>query len=277
MKRLLLPFRKDYRRNRRYYRLLKEIFGLVPNNIELYKLALVHRSASLYVEDGPPVNNERLEFLGDAILEAIVSDYLFIEFPDKNEGFLTQIRSKIVSRSSLNEIAVKIGLDRYVIVQYSNNHIQKHLYGDALEAIIGAIYLDKGYDYVNRLVINEVFSKNLNLGQITQVETDFKSRLIEWCQKHKLAVRFDTSPAPYYNDHTPSFVCRIRIDGQPPLGTGKGLSKKEAEQQAARESLSAIRKSKELREQLISVSTLPEDSKDDPDESELPDVVQVHT
>jgi len=200
-----------------------------------------------------PVNNERLEFLGDAILEAIVSDYLFIEFPDKSEGFLTQIRSKIVSRSSLNEIAVKIGLDKHVIVQYSNNHIQKHLYGDALEAMIGAIYLDKGYDFVNRLVINEILSKNLNLSQITLIETDFKSRLIEWCQKHKLGVQFDTMPSAHYNDHTPSFICQIYIEDEP-LGKGNGFSKKEAEQQAAHESMTAIRKNKELRDRLVSVS-----------------------
>ena len=249
-KRLFLPFTSEYRKNTRYYKILHDIFGLVPNNIELYKLALIHRSASLYMDEtGVPVNNERLEFLGDAILEAIVSDYLFIEFPDKSEGFLTQIRSKIVSRASLNEIAVKIGLDKHVIVQYSNNHIQKHLYGDALEAMIGAIYLDKGYEYVNRLVINEILAKNLSLDQITQIETDFKSRLIEWCQKHKLKVVFDTIPSAHYNDHTPSFVCQIIIADEP-LGTGKGLSKKEAEQQAAHETMSAIRKSKELRERL---------------------------
>jgi ribonuclease-3 len=247
MKHLLLPFRKDYRRNRQYYRLLKNIFGIVPNNIELYKLALVHRSVSLHAgERGAPVNNERLEYLGDAVLEAIVSDFLFIEFPDKNEGFLTQIRSKIVSRVSLNEIAVRIGLDRHVIVQYNSNHIQKHLYGDALEAMIGAIYLDKGYNFVNRLVINHIIGKNLNLDKVSQVETDFKSRLIEWCQKHKLGLRFETLPAANHN----GFVSRILIRREL-LGTGTGPSKKEAEQQAAHESMSAIRKSKELRERLL--------------------------
>ncbi|MDL2230572.1 ribonuclease III [Alistipes sp. OttesenSCG-928-L06] len=254
-KRILLRFRKDYRQDERYYKILNDIFGLTPNNIELYKLALIHRSASVYMEEGGiPVNNERLEFLGDAILEAIVSDYLFIEFPDKSEGFLTQIRSKIVSRASLNEIAVKIGLDKHVIVQYSNNHIQKHLYGDALEAMIGAIYLDKGYDFVNRLVINDILGKNLSLDQITQIETDFKSRLIEWCQKHKLKVVFDTMPSADYHDHTPSFTCQIVVAAEP-LGKGKGLSKKEAEQHAAHESMSAIRKNKELRDRLIALHT----------------------
>ena len=250
-------FRKDYRRNRRYYALLKEIFGLVPNNIELYKLALIHRSASFYAgESRSPVNNERLEYLGDAVLEAIVSDYLFIEFPGKNEGFLTQIRSKIVSRASLNEIAVRIGLDKHVIVQYSSNHIQKHLYGDALEAMIGAIYLDKGYNFTNRLVINNILDRHLNLDKVSQVETDFKSRLIEWGQKHRLKVIFDTMPSKYHTDHAPEFLCRVLVGGEP-LGLGEGSSKKEAEQQAATESMAILRKDKEIRERLRRPDELP--------------------
>ncbi len=256
MKRLLLPFRKDYRRNKRYYALLKAVFGLRPNNIELYKLALIHRSSSFYADDGTAVNNERLEFLGDAILEAIVSDYLFIEFPDRNEGFLTQIRSKIVSRSSLNDIAVRIGLDKHVIVQYSNNHVQKHLYGDALEAMIGAIYLDKGYDYVNRLVIHRILGKNLNLDQVTQVETDFKSRLIEWCQKNKLSIAFDTTPSEGYHDHTPLFMSRIVV-GRQVIGFGEGYSKKEAEQVAAQSAMATVKKDRTLRDKLIEGSSFP--------------------
>ena len=250
-------FRKDYRQNKRYYVLLKDIFGLVPNNIELYKLALIHRSASFHTDESRgPVNNERLEYLGDAVLEAIVSDFLFVEFPDKNEGFLTQIRSKIVSRTSLNEIAVRIGLDKHVIVQYSSNHIQKHLYGDALEAMIGAIYLDKGYDFVNRLVINDILRKTLNLNRLTQIETDFKSRLIEWGQKHKLKVVFDTDPAMHHTDHTPGFICRVLV-GTTTLGTGEGPSKKEAEQQAAADSMAILRKDKDIRERLRTPDELP--------------------
>jgi ribonuclease-3 len=249
VKSLILSLRKRFHRDRKYYRLLDDLFGLCPNNIELYKLALIHRSSSLYADDGMPVNNERLEFLGDAILEAIVSDYLFIEFPDRNEGFLTQIRSKIVSRSSLNDIAMQIGLDRHVIVQYSNNHIQKHLYGDALEAMIGAIYLDKGYDYVNRLVINRILGKYLNLDRVTQVETDFKSRMIEWCQKHKFPIVFNTTPSEGYHDHTPLFVSRILV-AREVIGEGEGFSKKEAEQTAARAAMTAVKRDRDLRERL---------------------------
>jgi ribonuclease-3 len=256
LKSLLLPFRKRFHKDRKYYRLLDELFGVCPNNIELYKLALIHRSASVYADDGVAVNNERLEFLGDAILEAIVSDYLFIEYPDRNEGFLTQIRSKIVSRSSLNDIAVRIGLDKYVIVQYSSNHIQKHLYGDALEAMIGAIYLDKGYDFANRLVIRRILGKNLNLERVTQTETDFKSRLIEWCQKHKLAIVFDTTPSEGYHDHTPIFASRILV-AREMIGFGEGFSKKEAEQAAARAAMATVRKDRELRDKLSAYASCP--------------------
>ena len=148
--------RRNYGQDKEYYRIIDELFGFVPHNIELYKLALIHKSASLVLEDGRPINNERLEFLGDAVIEAVTSDYLFIEYPDRDEGFLTQLRSKIVSRQSLNELAVKIGLDRHVISNASTSITQKHIYGDAFEAMIGAVYLDQGYEFTNRLLINRI-------------------------------------------------------------------------------------------------------------------------
>lgn len=229
---LLKPLRKRFGADREYYKILDSIFGIYPNNIELYKLALIHRSASLFLDDGTPINNERLEFLGDAILESIVSDYLFIEFPERNEGFLTQMRSKIVSRSTLNELCVNMGLDRYIISQSGGAYIQKHLYGDALEAMIGAIYLDKGYDFANRLIINDILCKNINLEHMTITETDFKSRLIEWCQKSKHTIHFTTSYAPESTMHHPVFRAQISIDSLE-VAYGNGASKKEAEQNAA--------------------------------------------
>ncbi|KAA2647288.1 ribonuclease III, partial [Alistipes onderdonkii] len=175
------------------------MFGFIPNNIELYKLALIHKSASLVLEDGRPINNERLEFLGDAVIEAVTSDYLFIEYPDRDEGFLTQLRSKIVSRQSLNELAVKIGLDRHVISNASTSITQKHIYGDAFEAMIGAVYLDQGYEFTNRLLINRIYFQALNLDELTESETDFKSRLIEWCQKNHLKIVFRTGNDKEYS------------------------------------------------------------------------------
>lgn len=227
-----LFFRLRYSPDKTYYRIANELFGICPNNIELYKLALIHRSASLFLDDGTPINNERLEFLGDAVIESIVSDYLFIEFPEANEGFLTQLRARLVSRSALNRLAQKIGLDRYIITQAHNTYSQKHLFGDALEAMMGAVYLDKGYDFANRLLINRLLKKYVDLDGMTEQETDFKSRLIEWSQKNKSDLRFDTSPSERYTNQSPHFRTRVYIGGQC-AGTGEGHSKKSSEQKAA--------------------------------------------
>lgn len=228
---LVRPFRKKSDGDAYYYRIVKDIFGFRPGNIELYKLALIHKSASVAMPDGVPFNNERLEFLGDAVLEAIVSDYLFIEFPQSDEGFLTQMRSKIVSRSTLNDLCVQIGLSDHIISQ-SAGYSQKHLHGDALEAIIGAIYLDKGYDFVNRLIINDLFARYLDLESMTSTETDYKSRLIEWCQKGRHSIRFDTRPDSESSSHSPKFRSVVIIDNME-MGYGFGFTKKEAEQNAA--------------------------------------------
>lgn len=228
---LVRLFRKKSDGDIFYYRIIKDIFGFRPGNIELYKLALIHKSASVAMPDGIPVNNERLEFLGDAVLETIVSDYLFIEFPLRDEGFLTQMRSKIVSRSTLNDLCVKIGLADHIISQ-SAGYAQKHLHGDALEAMIGAIYLDKGYDFTNRLLINDLFERCLDLESMTATETDYKSRLIEWCQKSRHSIRFNTRSDGESSAHTPKFRSVAVIDNME-MGYGFGSTKKEAEQNAA--------------------------------------------
>ncbi len=229
---LLRPIRKRFGKDRKYYEMLDEIFGIYPNNIELYKLALVHKSASILLSDGTSINNERLEFLGDAVLEAIASDFLFIEFPGQNEGVLTKMRSQIVSRATLNEIAEQIGLADHV-VSHSNGLFQhKHLNGDAMEAMIGAIYLDKGYDFTNRLLINGVIREYIDIENLSAAETDYKSRLIEWCQKEKRRIRFHTTRSERYTAKHPEFLSTIFIDDIE-VGHGSGDSKKEAEQNAA--------------------------------------------
>lgn len=225
------PFRKRFGRDRHYYRILDGIFGIYPNNIELYKLALIHRSASQFLDDGMPINNERLEFLGDAVLETIISDHMFVEFPEGNEGFLTQMRSKAVSRVTLNDLCVKIGLAQHIRSNSGGSFVQKHLYGDALEAMIGAMYLDKGYNFTNRLVIG-IFSRYLSFDQMTTTETDFKSRLIEWCQKSKHTINFVTSFGEGSTSQHPVFRSAAVIDDME-VGYGIGASKKEAEQRAA--------------------------------------------
>ena len=229
---LLRPLRRRFGRDKEYYRMIDDMFGFVPNNIELYKLALIHKSASLVFDDGKQINNERLEFLGDAVIEAVTSDYLFIEFPDRDEGFMTQLRSKMVSRQSLNALAVKIGLDRHIISSGAGNSAQKHIFGDAFEAMMGAIYLDRGYEFVNRLLINDIFYHHQNLEELTESETDFKSRLIEWCQKNRHTVEFRTKHGQGYASNHPVFLATVLID-KVEAGHGIGDSKKEAEQRAA--------------------------------------------
>lgn len=222
--------RRRFGQDKHFYRVIDDMFGFIPHNIELYKLALIHKSASVEIESGRHVNNERLEFLGDAVIESITSDYLFIEFPDRDEGFMTQVRSKIVSRQSLNAIASKLGLDKHIISHAASNLTQKHIYGDAFEAMMGAIYLDMGYDFANRLLINDIFGRYLNLDDVLMSETDFKSRLIEWCQKNHYSIEFRTS-----GDHSsshPSFTSTVIIDGIA-VGHGTGDSKKAAEQNAS--------------------------------------------
>lgn len=232
---LLRPWRRNFGRDKEYYRAIDDIFGFIPNNIELYKLALIHKSASFVLADGTQMNNERLEYLGDAVIEAVTSDYLYIEFPDRSEGFLTQLRSKIVSRQSLNALAIKLGIDRLLVAHSGATISQKHIYGDAFEAMIGAIYLDQGYNFVNRLLINTIYGGMLDMETLTEEETDFKSRLIEWCQKNHHTVQFRTK----HGAQSGQFVSTIWIDDLE-VGHGRGTSKKEAEQNAARMMASSV-------------------------------------
>lgn len=209
--------------------MIDDMFGFIPHNIELYKAALIHKSASLEA-DGHTINNERLEFLGDAIIESVTSDYVFIEFPEYDEGALTKLRSKMVSRQSLNAVACSLGLDKCIICSRSVNLTQKHIYGDAFEAMMGAIYLDQGYDFTNRLLINYIYPTYLPLEEVNEQETDFKSRLIEWGQKNHHAVLFRTRGDSRSSGR--NFKCVVLIDNIE-VGHGVGTSKKEAEQNAA--------------------------------------------
>lgn len=224
---ILRPIKRNIGRDKYHYRAIDDMFGFIPNNIELYKVALIHKSSSLTYENHV-INNERLEFLGDAVIESVTSDYLFIEYPDYDEGKLTKLRSKIVSRQSLNRIASKIGLDQHLICSRALLATQKHLFGDAFEAMMGAIYLDQGYNFVNRLLINKIFTEYLSIEDVDEVENDFKSRLIEWGQKEHHTITFRTHSAG-----SEGFRSMVLIDNIE-SGHGIGTSKKEAEQDAAR-------------------------------------------
>lgn len=210
--------------------MIDDMFGFLPHNVELYKLALIHRSASVLI-DGHSINNERLEFLGDAVIESVTSDYLFIEFPEYQEGELTKLRSKLVSRQSLNAIASEIGLDKCLICRSVGNLAQKHMFGDAFEAMMGAIYLDQGYNFVNRLLINDIYPNHASIEEVDESETDFKSRLIEWGQKNHHTIHFRTK-GDGGKPGAQSFTCVVFVDSIE-VGHGVAASKKEAEQLAA--------------------------------------------
>ncbi|MBK7028181.1 MAG: ribonuclease III [Bacteroidales bacterium] len=156
----------------------------------MYKLAFRHKSLAKELTNGTRVSNERLEYLGDAILSAVVADYLFKIFPIKGEGFLTEMRSRIVSRASLNKLSQKLGLDKLIQVSTEGNNVYKSMNGDAFEALIGAIYLDKGYQFTRRIIIEKIILQHFDLDELENNDTNYKSRLIEWAQREKHSVEF---------------------------------------------------------------------------------------
>ncbi len=233
-------FRSRRSSDRHYRRLVRRVFGVRPHNLELYKMALIHKSASVVVAGSPPINNERLEFLGDAVLESVVSEMLFLRFPQANEGFLSQLRARMVSRSALNRLATDLGLAREVVAHSSRLlNDRNNLPGDAFEALVGALYLDKGYDRTNRVLLGKIFARDLDVDAVLSDDRDFKSRLIEWAQKNRISIEFRSRAAEDHADSRPHFVSTVLLGGQP-SGHGEDRSKKEAEQLAARMACAAL-------------------------------------
>jgi ribonuclease-3 len=219
---------------REFHSRLKKILGFRPGNLRLYEIAFIHRSATFTLPDGKKVNNERLEYLGDAILDAILSDYLFEKFPDASEGFMTKIRSRIVNREVLNHLAVSMGINKILISNVSSSHHTRNLYGDALEALIGSVFIDKGFKKTQKLFISEVLNKYLDLNVIINTDTDYKSLVFEWVQKNKSNLIFTYNEEYDFKQKKSVFSTTLIID-KIELGEGHGASKKEAEQEAASE------------------------------------------
>ena len=182
------------------------IVGFYPDRINLYKEAMTHRSSSIRSIKGRWVNNERLEFLGDAILDAIVADILYKKFEHKKEGFLTSTRSRIVQRETLNKLAADLGIDKLIVSSTRNLAHNTNIYGDALEALIGAIYLDQGYRVAKKFVYETMIKQHLSIEKVLKSEVDFKSRLIDWGQKLKVEVRFEVTDSSFDAQNTPVFV-----------------------------------------------------------------------
>jgi len=233
----LLPFRR-----KKFYGFIQTTTGCNPSNLEVYEQAMIHKSAMLKnSKTNKYTNNERLEYLGDAILGSIVAEVLYKYFPHKNEGFLTKTRSRIVNRSLLNSIALEMDLHKWVKTQSLLDVSQTSILGDALEALIGAVYLDKGYAKCKQFVQEKILNQYIDLQRIAREDNNFKSLLIEWGQKNKKSVNFITEELHSYSDSETSTKFKSKaLINEELLGEGEGHSKKEAQQNAAHQALDKI-------------------------------------
>ena len=239
-----MPIRRFYKLylspNRKYVKSLKNLLGFVPGNLSLYRLAFRHKSVAQNVKKGVKNSNERLEFLGDAVLGSVVAEVLFKLYPYEDEGFLTELRSKIVNRVNLNQLARKLGFDQ--LIQYDNRMVnttrQGSLLGDAFEALVGAIYLDKGYDFTKNFLVNHIIKSHIDIHRLEQTETNFKSKLIEWCQRHGKDITFELIENKD-GESNKLFTVQASIDGEI-MGQGKEFNKKNAEKLAAERACEAL-------------------------------------
>jgi ribonuclease-3 len=209
----------------------KHAFAFYPSDINLFLQAFRHKSVNML----PQQNNERLEFLGDSVLSSIMTDFVYTKYPDLGEGFLTQIRSKITNRAFLNKLALDLGFADFVeydkSIQFDNRPVS-NLFGNALEAFIGAIYLDKGYNFTRSFVIERCIGAHINIDSLEQIEDNYKGRLYELVQRDRKEIRFIMEETE--EEHHKIYTASVIIDGTE-LGRGKGYKKKVAEQQAAAE------------------------------------------
>ncbi|MBS1526197.1 MAG: ribonuclease III [Bacteroidetes bacterium] len=239
-----MPIRRLYKLylspNRKYVKSLKNLLGFVPGNLSLYRLAFRHKSVAQNVKKGVKNSNERLEFLGDAVLGSVVAEVLFKLYPYEDEGFLTELRSKIVNRGNLNQLARKLGFEQ--LIQYDNRMVnstrQGSLLGDAFEALVGAIYLDKGYDFTRNFLVNHIIKSHIDIRHLEQTETNYKSKLIEWCQRHGKDITFELIENQV-GESSKLFTVQVNIDGDI-MGMGKEFNKKNAEKLAAERACEAL-------------------------------------
>lgn len=236
---ILDEIRLLFRKDKESYLCFYKILGFYPRNIEIYQQALLHKSSSVKAK-GRLLNNERLEFLGDAILDAVVADIVYKRFEGKREGFLTNTRSKIVQRETLNQIAVKIGLDKLIKYTTRQSSHNSYMCGNAFEALVGAIYLDRGYATCKFFMKERIIKPYLNLEKLSRKEVNFKSKLIEWGQKNKFLIEFNLLEQTVDEQQNPVFETQVVVE-QVPAGQGKGYSKKESQQEAAHETLNKIK------------------------------------
>ncbi|MBQ6097107.1 MAG: ribonuclease III [Bacteroidales bacterium] len=204
--------------NEEFYNFFKNILGFTPRRTDIYQIAFIHKSKSVEVLKGRRINNERLEYLGDAVLSAIVADYLYKKYPYEGEGFLTIMRSKIVSRANLNKLAHKIGLTKLIQYNKEQQGIFKSIEGDAFEALVGAIYMEKGYNFTRKIIIDRVIRFHLDVDALSQQDWNYKSKLIDWGQKEKRKVSFEVVRTIFQGKQNASrkeYEVQVLLDGEP--------------------------------------------------------------
>lgn len=237
----------SFRKDKELISALYAILGFYPHDLKLYRVALAHKSQAYRTAGGASYNNERLEFLGDAVLETVVSDILFHRYERRNEGFLTSTRSKIVQRTSLNRLAAEIGLDRLIKASTASGVHHNNIGGNAFEALVGAIYLDRGYSFCRWFVEKRIVGRLLDLDGVAKKEVNFKSKLLEWTQKNRIIADYKMSQKEGQAGGETVFTSTVVIEGVK-AGTGTGHSKKESHQAAAREALVRLRREPKLLE-----------------------------
>jgi len=245
--RLLLHSKKES------YFALKKILGFFPNNISYYEEALLHKSSAKGYNRGVFRNNERLEFLGDAVLNAVVADIVYKKFVNQDEGFLTNTRSKIVKRETLDIISSKLGLNKLIIASLRAYSQKNHILGNALEAFIGAVYLDQGYRKTYSFIEKKIIATYINIDTLANKEVNFKSKLIEWCQKHKVELDFQMLENSVDREFNSVFQSQILLNGIV-AGNGSGYSKKESHQQAADKALKKIKAEKKFVQEILELN-----------------------
>lgn len=236
--RLKLPFRKE----KELLLSLYKILGFYPHELSYYKQALMHKSVMHRNSKGKPINNERLEFLGDAILDAIVGDIVYQHFPGKKEGFLTNTRSKLVQRDTLGKLANEMGLTELVISNGKGLAHNSYMGGNAFEALVGAVYLDRGYDACMMFMQKRILAQMINIDKVAYKEVNFKSKLIEWTQKNRVNLDFQlVSQSKEPDSSSPVFKFKVMLEGVEGC-EGTGYSKKESQQNAAKLTLEKLKK-----------------------------------
>ena len=236
--RLRLPFRKE----KELFSSLYDIMGFYPHDISYYKQALMHKSIGRRNEKGKPLNNERLEFLGDALLDAVVGHIVYDHFPGKREGFLTNTRSKLVSRDTLGKLAEEMGLKQLILSSGHSNSHNSYVAGNAFEALVGAIYLDQGYNAVMRFMQKRILARVINIDKVAYKEVNFKSKLLEWSQKNRVRLEYRMQKQEK-DKESGSPIFKFQVFLEDVAGEfGQGYSKKEAQQQASEATLKRLKR-----------------------------------